>query len=495
MSWSPEIERRKYIRIPCKIDIKIKELTYNTIKNAQSINISNQGIQIVLNDMVRLYEPLEILLDPFYLTKHKTNSHNASYRAEVRWIKPNPFSHYKAKYLVGLKTLDNIDWHIPISKIEQRIIPSSLQLFLRILSLIDEKLILLNTKLEPIWINKKHDWHFLNINKKQTTPLDVIFNLNIYSKTLKTFMLDTIKSDNCNTILIPSFNLMASNRNKINIPFNLLIIPLLDNNKKLRYILIRININNQFDPSENMNWLDYRYLHIGRLLDCMLEEIVNPISAVIGRLDLLDLRLDNLFDKLDKLNDEYNNDYQTIKKNIQIIKKHINSISKICKSTLKDKDTDLLQNLEIFSLSDLIKREVDNIKIHKSFKDIDIKLILNLKLPYIHGNYELWALAIKSLIQKLQKRMKHIKNKKIVIETFYDMNKIFIKITHTGKQLKTNIANEHDLSIFQVLTKEYPLKIYIDGPSGNQIILLELSLIVTIDNNSLYYSKRLSAIN
>jgi len=486
MSWLPEIERRKHVRIPCQIDIKIKELTYNTIKKTKAIDISNKGAQILLNDLMRLYEPLEILPDPSYITSKNTNN---TYKAEIRWIKPNPFPHHKAKYLAGLKIIDDIDWYIPISKIEQKIIPSSLQLFLRILSLIDERLILLNTKLEPIWINKKHDWHFLNVKNNQLTPIDILFNLNIYSKSLKDFLVDMINSNKYNSILIPSFNLMASNRKVINIPFNLLIIPLFSNHKKLSYILLRINLNNRLDPSENMTWLDYRYLHIGRLLEDMIEEIVNPISAVIGRLDLLNLKLEDLFIKL---KDNYINESKNIKKDIKIIKENIDNISKICKSTLQNKDTDILHNLEIFSLSQLIKKEINNIIVHKSFKNIDIKLNLQPDLPYIHGNYELWALAIKSLIQNLQKKMKHTKNKQIIIETFYSMNKIFIKILHSGKQLKTNIANEHNLSIFQILSKEYPLKIYIDGPSGNQIILLELSLIVHIENNNISYSKNFS---
>ncbi len=474
MSWLPKNERRKYARIPCEINLKIKDPSCNIIKTAKSVDISNKGIQISLCEPIKLHEHIEIIPDIFYIANSKQNN---IYKAEVRWIRSDNSSK-NTKYLAGLKILDNINWHIPLSKIEKSLNKSNSQIYSHILSLIDDRLILLNSKLEPIWINKNHDWNFLNTYNTQSSPIDILFNLKIHSKKLKDLISDIVIYKKFHTLLIPSFNIVASNKNDICIPFDLLITPFLSCKETVKYILIRININNKLNMSENMTWIDYRYLHIGRLLEDMLEEIVNPISAAMGRLELLCLKLDNKIDEITY------NDLLSIKNNIKII-------SKICRSTLKDKNSNLLNNFNIFSLSYLIKTEIENIKIHKSFKNIDIKLKLDHNITKIHGNYELWSLAIKTLCKNLQKKMKYSQDKQIIIETFNTFNKIFIRITHTGKQLKKNIFNEPGLSIFQILAKEYPLKIHIDGPSGNQTILIELSLIVSIDNTNPYYSRKL----
>ncbi len=493
MLWLTEIERRKYFRIPCKIDIKIRNPSYDIVTNSRSRNISHQGLQVLLDKKFQPYEQIEILPDSNYITNPVKSK--KIYKAEVRWIKPNPFFSQRYKYLVGLKIFDYIDWKLPISRIETKALPLSIQLFSRILSLVDDKLILFNTRLEPIWINRNHDWNFLNISGK--TPIEILLNLKIHSKVLKNFIFDLIEYNKYNTILIPSFNLIAYNRNRINIPFNLFIIPLIFNTKELNYILMRINLKNQFNLSEHMTWLDYRYLHIGRVLENMLEEIVNPISAAMGRLELLTLKLDCVKDHSLNIKNT-TNIILNISSEIQNIKDNLRQISYICSSTLKNRNrtSNISDNLNIFSLSDLIRKEVNHIKLQKPFKDINIELILDNNLPKIYGNYELWALAIKTLCQNLQKKMRHCKNKQITIETFIKFNKIFIKVIHTGKEIRKNLLYEHELSsIFQFLLKEYPLKIYIDRILGHQTILIELSLIVDINNININSQQKEKYIN
>jgi len=482
MSWLPKVERRKYLRIPCHIDIKIKRSQYNTTQNAKSVDISKEGIQILLGESVRLYEHIQIIPESDVINNPK-NVH--TYKAEVRWIKPYSFSSKdtKTKYLAGLKFIDNIDWNIPISNIEQNLDQLNSQLYLRILSLIDERLILINPALEAIWINKRSDWDFLNITDS-SNPIDTIFNLKTHSQRLKDIILNMIIHKKFTTTLIPSFNLIAFNNDKIVKPFDILILPLLSNRDELKYILMRIKLNGHFNHIENMRWIDYRYLYIGRLIEEMVEEIINPVAATMGRLELLSLKIDNIDKKVNNKNNNIHNDLESIKSNIK-------TISNICRSILKDRNTDLIDNLNIFSLSDLIKEEVSNIKLHKTFSNINIKLSLEQNLIRIYGNYELWALAIKTLLKNLQKKMKHTQDKKILIETFNKDNKILIRITHTGKQLKKNILEEPDLSIFHILSQEYPLNIYIDGPSGNQSIEIGISLIVKSEQMISTYSKKL----
>ena len=452
----------------------MKSVTGDATIEGQSLDISKNGLKVSLNR-----HPFK----PFERITISLNEQSTPILAEIRWIDDGIVtdSFSKKTSLIGLKFLQQADWPISIANINWDSPLLESHLFSRIFSLIDEQLILFNRQLSLVWANKSQkdiSCIFQKIPSRASDPYTAILDLSLYSGQIRDLLKQLLAlGEKARPILVPSFSLMSSNQNTLAIPFNLYITPL-QTDHKLEYILLKIQYLNNSEMAENIGWIDCRYQQMGRLFENMLEEIVNPLAAVIGRVDLLSLRIGQTKDNFSK------QDISLWRNDIKKLKKDLDRISNLCRITLQEKDLDTLQHGHIFSLSDLVKNETEELTIRRGFKGINLSLQLDPQLPRIKGEYELWALAFNAICHILQKKFRHADRKILHIETSRYANSVILQIQHTASKLRTPLHKEPGLSVLSLLQKEYLIHISVEQKGIFQIITLSLPLIIDFNLNS-----------
>jgi len=217
----------------------------------------------------------------------------------------------------------------------------------------------------------------------------------------------------------------------------------------------------------------YRLTLMGHIVDELLEDIISPLSAVVGRIDLLKMKMAHrMQSNLGKISvDDW-------LRELEIIDGLVDQITQHCTVAAKRREREKLGAFQnTISINKLVQETVQILSVHERFRKIDLTLDLKQNLPPFEGEYFDWLNAIIALVQLLSREMQTQNEKRIKIETFERNGHLILAISHNAKALKVPLEREAGLSILDLLQKKYKTVIEAVGGNGQQKITFYIKTI------------------
>lgn len=220
-----------------------------------------------------------------------------------------------------------------------------------------------------------------------------------------------------------------------------------------------------------------RHSSAGLIINGLLTNMVNPLSSIQGRLELLNLEMqagkNNLADSshsapwINKL-DKYIEDLRMIGHNVR-------TLSDLCRNFMAriKKEQDTMPRL--INLNDIIMNEIMFLETNLKFRyEIDKKLALAKDLPFIWGAYVDFSQIIFNLLDYCIKAMNLSDKKELLISTGFENNMICLEIRHSGTASKQIPQNNFLLCLLNLLRKKYNFDLSVQEQHGNTIFSLRI---------------------
>ncbi|NPA94896.1 MAG: hypothetical protein GXO58_05665 [Thermodesulfobacteria bacterium] len=210
----------------------------------------------------------------------------------------------------------------------------------------------------------------------------------------------------------------------------------------------------------------YRLTLMGHIVDELLEDLISPLSAVVGRIDLLKMKMANYRHSMPtNLNIiDWLHELETIDGLVEQITQH-------CTIAAKRREREKLGAFQqTISLNKIVEETLAILSVHEKFKKIDVTLDLAENLPTFQGEYFDWLNALIALIQQISHEMQTLNEKKLVIKTSVHDDHLVLSISHNAKALKVPLESEAGLAILDFVQKKYETAIEAVGGNGRQKI-------------------------
>jgi PAS domain-containing protein len=220
-----------------------------------------------------------------------------------------------------------------------------------------------------------------------------------------------------------------------------------------------------------------RHSSVGLIINGLLNNMVNPLSSIQGRLELLNLEMqagkNNLANSshsatgIDKL-DKYIEGLRMIGHNVQ-------TLSDLCRNFMAriKKEQDTMPRL--LNLNDIIMNEIMFLETNLKFRyEINKKLALAKDLPFILGAYVDFSQLIFNLLDYCIKAMNLSDKKELFISTGFENNMICLEIRHSGTVPKQAPQNNFLLCLLNLLRKKYNFDLSVQEQHSNTIFSLRI---------------------
>jgi len=465
-------ERRRFLRIPLNVSLCLQTESLGASIGAVSTDLSPYGIQIKSDSPMRHNET--VTLGP----GEKGPGNDYVVKGQIKWVKKD-----KGKFRSGIAFEDATNWLFSISDLVKGLETelSHLIYFQYLLDSLDDGILIFDSKLNIV---------FSNINQPFCLPRDPeklrgknfaeICLLYKDSKGEASFkeLFDKAMIDK-EDVRISSFpcNLpWLNDPNCHNKYYNIWILPLIGPGGDTIGLLLRNRdvtalhlLQDREKAREETLWQNYRHLIFGQMFDDLLEDIANPLSAIIGRLDLMAQKISRCETPIDEIQIK---DWVSDIKSIQII---TGQITEFCWAIALRRKNETIGAVVPFSLNSMIEDELRILDLHFLFRKINKQVSLFPDLPLLCGNYSEWANAFLALCLVLMKQMATLDNMWMSIQTFKKDEDLVLRISHNGKALNTPLDKDPSLHILSLLKKKYGVNIYVSGNSGSQTVIFKMT--------------------
>jgi len=210
----------------------------------------------------------------------------------------------------------------------------------------------------------------------------------------------------------------------------------------------------------------YRFTLMGHIVDELLEDLISPLSAVVGRIDLLKMKMRKIGKSSHqaKLVQDWLGELETIDGLVDQITQH-------CTVAAKRREREKLGVLRsTVSINSLVQETIQILSVHEKFRKINIILDLKDGLAPLKGEYFDWLNAMIAVLQCLSRELQNQQEKEIKIETREEESHLVLSISHNAKALKIPLERESGLAIFEFIQKKYKTVIEAVGGNGKQKI-------------------------
>ncbi len=454
--------------MPLKVPLLLKGENQPHGISAYSTDLNPFGIQVETSTPFEAVGPVEIQpVNGFFANAESVKGH-------IRWIKAS-----EDRFRYGIAFDEVVDWPLPLSSLIQGLCAdiNPHPYLQQLISNLDDGVVLLDTNLRVIAINSHQPFSPVGEPEEQigrvfegiehlSVPLDggKVFFKQLIRRAQKEQR--EIKLSACP--IIPAGSSHGQGRY-----YDTYITPI----KELNVLVIRTRdvtaleeLKRLKKEKEESFWLQYKYLTLGRLFDDLLEDIINPLSAVVGRLDLLHLKM------ADARSPIYRDQISSWLSELDMAQKALDNIKEFCRAASRRRYRDVKGVQNYFSLNALIEEELRTLELHSAFKKVRKKLDLSPTIPPIRGEYSDWANAFVSLCQRILQQGGTSEQRELIITTTPGNGHIDLKFTHNGKALPLPLEKEPSLAILELLKKKYGITVCLAGASGNQTIILKIPI-------------------
>ena len=459
-------EKRQFPRFPLDTPLYLNIVSPKNNKplKARALNISPQGLLLAHEDLN--VSPGEVV--HFDSVEEGALS---SFSGEVKWTKKT-----QTGLVSGIYINDTSKFFAYFLSKGINALTSPNRSFLQsILNSFEESVFLLDKNLNIIALSQKQ--HLISISQdqiinKKITEVPSIIKLLLKEKLLgKRDFLEVLYTKNEKFLKALELE-YATNGQKEKYFFNVNIKPILYKNS-VAFILVQVKdvtslfkLKEDIEERDKLHWEQYRFILMGHIVDELLEDIINPLSAAVGRIDLLSMKMSNY--RAQMPNGEILENWMN---ELKIIDGLLEQITRYCTIAAKRREREKLGALNNqISIKKLIKETISIVKINSYFSDIKINLDLKDDLPTLEGEYFDWLNAMIALFQVIAKGMHAQANKEITVKTDQNEKEIILTISHNAKALRLPLEKEIGLSILKLIKRKYNTSITLSGGSGSQHI-------------------------
>ncbi len=459
-------ERRRCYRIPVKMPLLLRGDESSDFVDGHSTDLNPFGIQFESRLPVENAGFVEVQ------PKGENGASGSMARGQVRWIKSSD-----GRFRYGISFDEAVDWTLPLSSLVQGLCVglSAAPYLQNLVTSLNDGVIFLDTKLQVLAINKAQPFFsFRDIEDIRGRNLSEIEKLtvstpegNVSFRQLINRALDENKEISLSACpLVP-----AGSSRGVTHRYDIWITPL----EQLNALVVRTRDVTSLEELKRLTrekeknfWLHYKYLTLGRLFDDLLEDIVNPLSAVVGRLDLLNLKISNSRTPI------YSDQIKLWLADLDLAQKALDSIKEFCRSASRRRYREAQGVKNFFSLNVLVEEELSTLELHSAFKKIRKRTELSPEIPPVQGEYSDWANAFVSLCQRIIRQGGSAGQREIVVTTRLGNDNIELRLSHNGKALPMPLDNDPSLAILELLKEKYGVTVCLAGDSGHQVIILKI---------------------
>ena len=461
-------ERRRCYRVPAKMSINIKDEEDKSVCKARSVDITPFGAQI--ESEISMQQDRQIELWP----EAEERQGDQPVKGQVKWVKPT-----NGKFRSGIAFDEKADWHVDISALSEDSGPEAIGMPLlnAILKGVEDGVIILDEDLKIMAANPSQP--FCPQRKHHELP-------GLYMDDVSTFLEVSTPEGNMRHVvrsvlesgegrkICSACSVRTDKTTEKQYSFWIRPTTLPGNKQgvilRARDITPFHELQQEMESKEESLWLQYQYLTLGQLFDGLIEDMVNPISAAVGRLDLMAIKLQ----AMNKDNPEQIQDkVDALRTDVHAIQSVLTQVTEFCRAAIRRRK-DTSGSNKMFSINALVEDELRTLELHSKFRKISKQLSLNRDIPLIEGDYSDWVNAFVALCQAILRRVAPLRHKQMIIKTYSDDGYNVLSFTHNGKALPLKLDEDPSLSILKLLQKKYGATITSHGSTGNQTISIKI---------------------
>jgi len=463
-------ERRRFFRMPLNAPLCLKTEFLESVMGVTSTDLSPYGIQIEsdtpvsLNETVNLW-PSEEGLETDYVAK-----------GQIRWVKQE-----KGKFRSGIAFENVVDWPFSISDLVKGFeadLSHSIY-FQYFLDSLDDGFLIFDSKLDIVASNinqpfclprdpeKLKGKHFAEVSPLFKSSKGKGSFKELLDKALASKEEIRVSAFPCD---LPWLTDPDSHRY-----YNIWLLPLLspDGTKGLvlrsRDVTALRHLKDKEKVREETFWQQYRYFTLGQLFDDLLGNIANPLSAIMGRLDLMIQKMSSIETPLDEAQ------IKVWTSDIESIQTITGQMTEFCRVIARRRNKETIGVAAPFSLNSLIEDELKILDLHSFFRKIKKHVSLSPGIPPLQGYYSEWANAFLALCQVMMRQMSTLDNMEMSIQTLREDGDLVLHISHNGKAMNLSLDRDPVLNILRFLKKKYRVNVYVSGDSGFQTVTLKMA--------------------
>lgn len=461
-------ERRRNYRIPARMELNFRDIKDNHVCRASSIDLTPFGAQI--ESETSMQQERQIELWPV----NDDNDRERAVKGRVKWVKS-----HNGKFISGIAFENEADWAVNLSSIGHGSMlgEMSIQLLNAVLKGVEDGVIIVDADMKILAANPAQpffphmDHHELVGHSLE--QISDFLDISTPDGTIRHIIQTVVETGEEKTVNLSGENECPNDLfKKYNFFIRSTLLP-----GDLPGVIIRAHdtkqlreLHKEIENQEENLWLQYQYITLGQLFDGLIEDIVNPISAAVGRLDLMDIKLKSMDREKSKASLP---ELQALQTEVNTIQSILMQVTEFCRAAIRRRK-DTSGTLKLFSINTLIDDELGTLELHSQFKNIKKKLFLSRNLPLIEGDYSDWVNAFVALCQAMLRRVSTLQHKELIIKTYDEEGMNVLSFTHNGKALPLPLEKDPGLTILKLLQKKYGATITVRGSSGNQTVSIKI---------------------
>lgn len=467
-----DADRRAACRLPMELPLRLKIRPSGEAVNATTLDVHPSGLQVETRTPLR--EHMAVELWP------AGNDHDLSTeaaRGEIRWARSTGRRCFRA----GVALRQPARWSVKLSILEKALscdVLTGARFLGRLLSSTDDGLLLLDEKLRILAANSGQPFCLPNdperLRGKSLRETSHLLALRAGDETFHDLFQRVLQSGQEMCLCAYRYSPPASASDMVPQYFHIWISPM-EGPDGVHGIVVRTRdvtalqrlCDYERKKGEGL-WHLYRYQLLGQLAENLLEEIINPLSAAVGRLDLLALKIGAIEQRLrgPKLG--------PWREDLDAIHTIMNRLTDMCRATTRQRDREAHAATEAFSLNDLVQEELHALDLRSSSRMVMTRVSLAPTLPLTRGSYSHWATTFTSLCHAMIRNMAISDPRVLTVQTAVENTHVVLCLGHTGQALATPLEKEPTLNMLCLMRKTYGVIVSVAGESGLQTITLKV---------------------
>jgi signal transduction histidine kinase len=463
-------EKRRHLRLPLSISLCLKQDAGDTLTGVQSIDLNQYGARIESERPLTLGANVELW------PREAEPVTGVAIKGRVLWVKPE-----KKKFRGGIVFDKTAQWPVPLPEVVQGLgkTPFDRSLSLQdILNTLDDGILILDPKLniiaandnQPFCLPREHQ----RLRGESAQKISPLFKTKVGEGLFKDLVQMTLRTSE--EIKLPALEYSGPEVSRETQPryYTIWLSPF-SGPLGIQGVVLRSrdvttlrHLEEKEKAREDFFWLQYRYITLGQLFDGLLDDLINPLSAIVGRLDLLALKMSGAEAPTGK------SEVEGWQADLDAIQNILGHMTEFCRAAARRRTSETLAMPACFSLNALVERELQTLELRSHFKKISKHLSLLPTLPLLHGSYGDWANAFVALCQIIARQMAALDTREMKIQTSVEGEALVLRFSHNGKALGTPLDRDPDLTILRLLKKKYGVSVSVSGSSGLQTIALRV---------------------